>query len=271
MRFNFHDYKTFLECPSKYYRKSTSPQVKRNAYFTVAGELVQKFFEMYSNHWSAANLDMSEARVRERMRPYWDTLLFHNYVDWQDPMSKLSKEDLFNECIHIIMDNLENLDLYGDTKSEVKIEVNFASGDTLVSKIDFVKELDNGSVAIYDGKNSGQVGKYVDDRQLLFYALMYRFKHNTMPSELGFVYYKHKFLDRITFTEKDIDALWVDVMRVILEIKRTQIFPSTPSSKSCKYCDFLDECPEGKKDMESRKRPKKVMTRAELGLDSAFD
>lgn len=271
MRFNFHDYKAYLECPSKYKRNADGERAERNAYFSVAGELVQKFFEMYANHWRAAGLLMSEAKVRERMRPHWDVLLYYNKVDWKDPMSKLSKEDLYNECISTIMLNLENKDVYEDTKSEVKIEVQFATGDTLVCKIDFVKTLEDASVAIIDGKNSGTIGKYVDERQLLFYAIMYRFKYKVLPKELGFLYYKHLVLDQITFKEEDVDRLWVDVMRVILEIKKAKEFPCKPSAKACKYCDYLSTCETGKKDMDSRKRPKVLMSRASLGLESAFE
>jgi hypothetical protein len=246
MRFNFHDYKAFLECPSKYKRNADGERAERNAYFSVAGELVQKFFEMYANHWRAAGLLMSEAKVRERMRPHWEVLLYYNKVDWKDPMSKLSKEDLYNECINTIMLNLENKDVYEDTKSEVKIEVSFATGDTLVCKIDFVKTLEDATVAIIDGKNSGTIGKYVDERQLLFYAIMYRFKYKVLPKELGFLYY-------------------------ILEIKKAKEFPCKPSAKACKYCDYLPTCETGRKDMDSRKRPKVLASRASLGLESAFD
>jgi CRISPR/Cas system-associated exonuclease Cas4 (RecB family) len=260
MRFDFHKYKSFNDCPKKYHLETTSERpTPRNCYFSVPGEFVQKFFEMYANHWKALSADVSEIRVRERMRPHWETLLKYNPIDWKDPMCRLSKEDLYNDCISIIMANLQDFDLYDETKSEVKIEVLFKSGDVLVSKIDFIKQLDSEYSAIYDGKMSGTIGKYVDSRQLLFYAIMHRLKYGKLPKELAFLYYKHRVLDRINFTEADVDQLWTDIIKTMALIKETKEFKPTPKAKACKFCDFLSVCEEGKKDMDSRKRPKKLV------------
>jgi CRISPR/Cas system-associated exonuclease Cas4 (RecB family) len=259
MRFDFHKFKDYLDCPKKYKLRDLRTKIltPRNAYYQVAGELVQKFFEMYSNQWKSQGVTFHREKVRARMKPYWDYLLLNNKVDWSHPMSSLGETDLFLECVDTIMSNLTSLDVYGDTRSEVKLEVTLKSGDVLVGKIDFITETGD-KVIISDGKNSASMGKHVDERQLLFYALLYKFRYGKLPNSLKFIYYKHVQEKDIIFSEKDIDDLWRDMIRVIVAIKGAKEFPATPCAKACKYCDYLDQCPEGQKDMASRKRgPKK--------------
>lgn len=255
MRFDFHKYKNFLECPKKYHLRDIRTPIitPKNAYYQVAGELVQKFFEMYANLWIGQDIVFDRERVRNRMKPYWDHLLLNNRVDWGHPMSKLGEVDLFLECVDTILDNLSKLDVYKDTRSEVKLEVNLKSGDTLVGKVDFITD-DGKIVSILDGKNSATKGKYVDERQLLFYALLYKFRYGKLPDRLGFLYYKYQELVPVVFTSRDVDDLWRDIIRVMVTIKKTKVFEPTPCSKSCKMCDYLDQCPEGQADMASRKR-----------------
>jgi CRISPR/Cas system-associated exonuclease Cas4 (RecB family) len=259
MRMDFHKYKDYLACPKKYKLRDlrTPITAPRNAYFQVAGELVQKFFEMYSNLWKDQDIAFDRDRVRARMKPYWDYLISKNPVDWSHPMSSLGETDLFLECVDTIMSNLRGLDVYGDTKSEVKLEVTLKSGDVLVGKIDFITDK-NGRVTISDGKNSGSMGKHVDEHQLIFYALLYRFKYGKLPDTLQFIYYKHLEIKDIIFTERDVEDLWGNMIRVMIAIKGSKEFPATPCAKACRYCDYLDQCPEGTADMASRKRgPKK--------------
>ena len=274
MRMDFHKFKNYLECPRKYKWKSDRKSIPdRNAYYAIAGELVQKFFEMYSNHWKAQGKLFSFEAIRQHMRPYWDNLLAKNYVDWDHPMSKMCEIDLFLDCIETVHQNIEeHAEMYKDTRSEVKLEVKLKSGDVLVGKIDFVSQEDGGE-SIWDGKNSGTIGKYVDPRQLLFYALLYRFCYGKLPSSLYFWYFRHKKKVPIPFTNRDVDDLWRDVIRVMIAIKDTEEFIPTPSAKACKLCDYLPLCKEGQVDMASRKRgPKKnllegvTLTPSETGV-----
>lgn len=259
LRFDFHKYVNYWECPKKFLKKYTreEPTVPQNGYYRIAGELVQKFFEMYSNHWRASGSDVSEGGVKDKMRPFWTALQKWNEVDWSHPMSRLSEPDLFTECVDTIVANLNELDVYADTQAELKFEVKLKSGDILVAKMDFLQKADTEEATILDGKNSGTMGKNVDPRQLLFYAIMFRFKYGRLPKRLGFLYYKFRKIEDISFTSLDVDELWKDMIRTMVHIKEAKEFPATPCAKSCRYCDYLNTCEEGTADMNSRKRGKK--------------
>lgn len=256
LRYNIHLHQKYLSCPRSflYSYKRMEPPVKQNRYYAIAGDLVQKFFEMYANHWIGNGADVSPASVRRKMEPHWQKLLQYNFVDWGHPMSRLSEPDLFSECLDTINNNLEALDIYDNVKAEAKFELTLKSGDILVAKIDFIKGYGEEGAVILDGKNSNKMGKNVDPRQLLFYALLYKFKFGVYPKKIGFVYYKHLRIEYIDFTELEADNLWKEIVQTIIHIKNAKTFPPTPSAKNCKYCDYLEICEEGKADRDSRKR-----------------
>ena len=261
MRFDFHKYMSFRECPRKFdlgFRNVPSP-VKDNRYYAVYGQLVQKFFELYSNKHVPNKVSFDRPGISRFLRPFFDNLLAYNFVDWQSPMSKMSETEFFDDVVSLILQNLQKLDLYREgTRSELKIEVQLKSGDTLVSKIDFEKELPGNNIALMDGKTTATLGKNVEPGQLLFYAGMYQAQFKKLPTELSFVYYKLQVKEKVPFDSGDVKYLVQDVVSVLGKAKATTVFKATPSSKACKYCSWLTLCPEGQEDMNSRKRGPRV-------------
>jgi len=259
MRMDFHKFSNYSECPRKYkWRDERKPVFPpKNSYYAVAGELVQKFFEEYSNSWKKEGRSFSIQDIKNVMRCYWEHLLLKNFVDWNDFSSKLNEMGLFTECCEIIKKNLDILDVYEGTRSEVKIEIKLRTGDTLVGVLDFINKSGK-EASIWDGKNSNKIGKYVDEKQLLFYALLFKFHYGVLPKELAFLYFKHTKLVPIPFTEKDIDDTWMLFILVMTAIKNDKEFKPTPCAKACRLCDYLNQCPEGQEDMDSRKRGPKV-------------
>lgn len=256
LRFDIHKYKNYWACPKMFLKKYwyEKPTIPKNGYHIVAGEYIQKFFEMYSNKWKSEGMEVSPSSVRARMGDYWKALLRWNDIDWSHPMSRLGPHDLLQECIDTICANVNELDVYDGTKSEIKFVVSLKTGDELVAKMDFIKTTEANKVIILDGKNSGTMGKYVDENQLLFYALIYRFKYGVLPDKIGFLYFRHKVIEYVEITEKRVDDLWKDMIRTMVHIKKAKEFPATPSAKACRFCEYLATCEEGTADMNSRKR-----------------
>lgn len=257
MRFDYHKYSSFLECPRKYNfgATETPPPVQDNKYYAVYGQFVQKFFELYSNGHIPTKISLTHSGISRFMRPFWENILRYSYVDWKAPMCRMSQEEFYDDAIKVIVANLLKLDLYREgTRSELKIEVTLKSGDTLVSKIDFEKRYADGRIALLDGKTTSQVGKNVDSGQLLFYAGMYQAQYKKIPDELAFIYYKMQVKERVPFDATDVKALVTDVIGTMNVIKSTTEFKPTPSAQACKYCSWKGLCPEGTADMNSRKR-----------------
>ena len=133
MRFNFHKYEDYKKCPRKYKMSEdrVKPSKPPNEYFTLFGNLIQKFFELYANEWKRERLVLTEPVIRQKLKPLWEKILGYAKVNWSAPFARLSASDIYEEAVVDIIKNLDILDVYDRTKSEVKIEVTFKSGDVL--------------------------------------------------------------------------------------------------------------------------------------------
>ena len=257
MRFDFHKYMSFRDCPRKFDfgMRDVKPPVVDNKYYAVYGQLVQKFFELYANKHVPDKVSMDKAGISKFLRPFLDNILTYSYVDWKSPLAKMNESEFFDDAVGVILLNLQKLDLYREgTRSELKIEVQLKGGDTLVSKIDFEKELPGGDIALMDGKTTATLGKNVEPGQLLFYAGMYQAQFKKLPTELSFVYYKLQVKERIAFDAGDVKHLVQDVVATMNKAKAMTVFKPTPSAKACRYCSWIGLCKEGRADMDSRKR-----------------
>lgn len=260
MRWDFHKHKTYLECPCKYdfQARRVEPTKPDNRYYAVRGTVMQKFFELYANKHYPATAELTFAPVRKFLKPFYDRELGYNYIDWSAPMCKQDREGLLDEIVTIIAQNLEKMDHYAEgTQSELKIVISLKNGDELVGKIDFVKEYADGTVALMDGKSTGTLNKGIDVDQMLFYAWLHKVKRGKIPEKLGFVYYQLLITDWKTFDKVDIERVVRSVLGTLEAAKTAKVFPPTPSAGACKYCSYMDKCPEGLASKESRKRGSK--------------
>ena len=257
MRFDFHKYKTYKECPRKfsYMMNDVAPTEPDNRYYSVHGQLIQKFFEMYANRHIPDKVPLNFHGIRRFMEPFYSNLLQYNNIDWGNPLSKLNPAEFLDDVVNIVVANLQSLDLYREgTRSELKIEVALKSGDTLVSKIDFEKRLPDGRIVLMDGKATGTIGKNIDPGQLLFYAGMYQAQYKILPSELWFVYYKLLVKERVEFDVADVRYLVQDVVGTMETAKSDSKNNPNPCAKSCKYCSWMGLCKEGQEAKAGRRR-----------------
>jgi len=262
MRFNFHKYMDYKKCPRRY--KMSEDRVKptrdRNDYFTLFGNLIQKFFEVYANEWKREGLYFTEPLIRSKLQPMWEKVLRYAVVDWNAPFVRQTANEIFEEAILDIMGNLDNLDVYDRTKSEVKIEVTFKSGDVLVGKIDFITDDESGNredAEILDGKSTNVIGKNIHVEQLYTYAILYKFKYGVYPKKIGILYYRMKEVEYYPMDVEAIESFKKKLIIAMYEIGKLKEFKPTPSAKSCKYCDYMGDCKEGIESANSRKRPRK--------------
>ena len=257
MRWDFHKHKTYMECPKKHKLEfdRVPPTKQDNKYFAVRGTIIQKFFELYANGHYPPGLELNRAGVSKFLKYYYDRELTYSFVDWKSHMSKLSRTELFDEIVDIVLENLKRLDIYRDgTRSEVKIVVKLKNGDELVGKLDFIKNYADGSKAIIDGKATATMGKNVDLDQLLFYAWLEKINSGVLPDKLGFLYYALQEEDWKRFDKTDVETAVRKILYSLECAKKDTTFLPTPSAPACKYCSYLDTCVEGRADMDSRKR-----------------
>jgi CRISPR/Cas system-associated exonuclease Cas4 (RecB family) len=255
LRFNFHKWKDFKECPKRFYLKETRvPYPKEeNKYNTLVGNTVQKFFELYTNEWKDQPITWTRDEVVERIEGYWKWLLAHNYINWRDFYVKFDKHQLFGVCIDIILENIQKMDVYDNTRSEVKIEVKFKSGDVLVGIIDFIKKK-SGKIIVFDGKSTDKIGKNIHIEQLYTYAILYQFKNKVMPDELAFLYFRMQAWETVPVDLEKIELFKKDLIYTMYLIKKMTVFPATPTAKGCMYCPYKTICEEHMVDAKTRRR-----------------
>lgn len=259
LRFNFHKWADFKECPKKFYLKETKvPYPKEeNKYNTLVGSTVQKFFELYANEWKAQSILWTREEVVSRIDEHWRWLLSNNYINWKDFYVKMDRFQLFDLCVDIIMDNLKKMDIYDNTRSEIKVEVKFKSGDVLVGVMDFVKR-ENGRVVIFDGKSTDKVGKNIHNEQLYTYAILYQFKHKVLPDEIAFLYYRMQAWETVPIDLEKIELFKKDLIYTMYRIKQMEDFPATPSAKGCRYCPYNTVCKEHMEDSKTRRKESSI-------------
>jgi len=265
MKLSYHSWKNYTECPKRFLLQNIqkrSPTVMVNDYHTLYGKLIQKFFELYSNIWKHKTPHLFPEHIREKLLPLYEAILNTTTVIWNGPGMTLSKSDIFDQAcndIGIIMES-DSLNKFLNTKSEVSIKIDLKDSNTLEGRIDFIynNSLSDMNVIIFDGKGTNKIGKNISQNQLYFYALLYYLHNKTMPTELGFFYFRHNTYIPVPFNFDILNEFRAKLSLDIKAISNGGEFKATPSAKSCKYCPYNNTCTEGLLSKAQRARPSKI-------------
>jgi hypothetical protein len=156
-------------------------------------------------------------------------------------------------------------------RAEVKLD--YEIGDhKLAGRADFIIKRVNpqNDLCIIDGKGSKWRHQYVDPKQLLWYAWLYRHHHGRSPDKLAFLYWRYdppESMDWVDFTEEDLDELEEDVLGSIRKVEelRNRLAPTRATyekvrslfrpaaeiqqdaTDACRFCPFAttEVCPAG--------------------------
>lgn len=161
-------------------------------------------------------------------------------------------------------------------QAEVQLD-SFIQGHKIAGRADFIlrRVLPYDDELILDGKGSQHRDKYVDKRQLRWYAMLFREKFKRLPDRLGFVFWRYDppdSVDWVDVKEEEIQALKEEVLGDIRQIEQLsaglnaspeaarKVFlpvasnPKPGMTKSdikftCRFCPFAveDICPDGAK------------------------
>jgi CRISPR/Cas system-associated exonuclease Cas4 (RecB family) len=265
MKISYSSFKRYIDCPRKYKwtLDRVDPPEPSSKYFALYGLLVQKFFEHLCNNHYRNNPNLTPAQVKLLMKQQWRFILEDNYVDWHEPWCRQSSEDIFDESLEDVLKNMETLNFFRNTKSEVVYETQLKkSKDLITGRVDFVYINDQNQVEILDGKGTNKIETNVDTDQLYFYALLYLLKHRRLPHKLGFVFYKFQTTQYVDFNLDTIMEFKNKLALVKRAIKTDTTWePKVKLSKQCKWCDYRYMCDAyGKqKDANAAKRKSKIV------------
>jgi len=274
---SYSSYKLYNECPQHYrWRKvdKKDPPVPDSRHNAVVGSVVQRVYEdFYNVELWRKGADTSSA-LMDLVPKYFYEYLDNEYVNFDDVTCPYTMEDLLGMCEEMVPRVLQGIKDHGllgpYARSEVTVRAHLEKNFFMFGRVDFVIRKADGTLLLIDGKASKHREKYVDEEQLLFYALAFSIMHGKIPDKLGFFFYHfadegERAFDWIEPTPERLAALRVKVQDTFTKIQRTW-FRATPSGSACKYCEFENMCPE-RQAILTKKRAKRRWNKIENGVE----
>jgi len=182
----------------------------------------------------------------------FNTLCEKSFIDYEE--AKLTKQQMLDLVINGVkgfVQTCKHNKLLGTySKSEVKMIAWIDQYNSIGGIVDIVVRREDCGTLLLDGKNS-RIKEKVDEDQLHFYALVYRYSYRKMPDKLGFVWFRYPYVENT----QDTGITWVDVSQQKLDelITRVQTakksmykkkFKAKPSRDACIFCNYKDQCSE---------------------------
>lgn len=272
---------TYRKCPKKYRltrvdkEDPPEPDSKHNA---VVGSVVQKVYEDFYNDELWRMGPNTSKELLARVDKHFDDFMGEEYVNFQHPKCKFTQTDALNTCRELIpgvLNGIKREKLIGPyAKSEVVLRTQFQSSYFLYGRVDFIIRKPDGEVLVIDGKASKHRDKYVDEDQLLFYAIAFRLKYGTLPDRMGFYYYRYADDPEQAFDWYEPDLVKLRDLRSELLTAFTNIqkrrFQATPKYEHCQWCPWEPVCTERQKE-KAIKAEKRRWNRAEKGEEIVPD
>jgi hypothetical protein len=267
---SYSGYKTYSECARAYYynyiaKPKVAPDNRVNMLFgSVVGTIFERFYT--DKAWKSKTvlddlLGIVESTLQTTIS---QEMKRGGLIQWkaQDPKAGYhSKEDLLGDIKLAVPRGLEIIRqhrLLGvSAEAEVKLDES-VKGHLLAGRADFIMEriAPHKDLIILDGKGSKHRERYVDHRQLFWYANLYRRRFGRLPDRLGFVFWRFapdNAVDWVDVKAEEIEKLEDEVlqsMSLIEEKKRASTeavkaaFPAFPSNKACEFCSYKPICEE---------------------------
>ena len=278
MYLSYSGHKSYQICPKQYWHRYIGNTVLpkpengvNSLYGTVVGQIFERFYA--DKIWLKTGVeqilrDMApkvlvscvERELKKRVVQYQDKDHFANY-----PSQEVLLEDVLNSIPRGIQIIRSHRLLGTDAEAEVNLDTSIA-GHRVGGRADFImtRIKPHGDLVILDGKGSKHRDKYVDAWQLKWYAMLWRERTQSVPAQLGFVYWRsepEESVDWVPFSTKDLDDLKDTVVQAASNIEDSttqlkelppeqhgvllpKLFPESPS-RECKLCAYLQLCPAG--------------------------
>ena len=209
-------------------------------YGSVIGKLFEDFYEKQiwrrDKPTAAVLAEVERAAdwiIRRETSPWKDrqggVLMWKGDGEGQNPKGLYAnKEELVEDLRESVLRGMKIIRYYRllgpYARSEIKLDFEI-NGHLLGGRADFIikRSAPHNDLCIVDGKGSKWRHQYVDPKQLLWYAWLYQFHHETLPDKLAFLYWRFdppESVDWVEFTEDDIRELHEDVLGSIQKVEQ---------------------------------------------------
>jgi hypothetical protein len=279
MYLSYSGHKGYVGCQRIYWHQYVNktqleiPENKVNALFgTVVGNLFELFYR--DRLWRMSGI---EQRMLDILPSVYTTACLketrHGAIRWkgEDPKANYASEEALLADVRTAIPRglqiIRHHRLLGPVQSEAEIVLDYTVGEHIIGgRADFlIKRIaPHDDLILLDGKGSKWRGKYVDERQLKWYAMLHRLKRGCMPDKIGFVFWRfeaEQALDWVDFSEAELVQLQGSVLDSMNNIAAAQtqlaalpaeeqtaalasLFPVSPGDR-CRLCAFRPLCPEG--------------------------
>lgn len=284
MYISYSGFKSYTSCPRQYwhtYVAETKPAEPDNTvnslYGSVIGTLMEDFYT--KSLWREKNV---QGVLENRIEPTYKKIVAHELqrgriLKWKTQEDErpnyVSMEELLADVRDTIARAIRIVRFYRLAGPRMEAESKLDSdvkGHRLGGRADFIirRTKPHEDLVILDGKGSKHRAKYIDPRQLRWYAMLYRLRFNALPDKLGFVYWRFdppESIDWVDFSSEDIDELLEEVLGSVASIERgmarrqgetiertQRSFPTRASRDNCRFCNFLSICTDGQEVMQKR-------------------
>lgn len=290
---SYSGWKKYDQCPFAYWHSyigktpSPLPDDRLGALFgSIVGEMFENF---YTQKWwkkrsecQAYMLGLVDEYVdkviKQETSPKWGkpggVLMWKGYGEGKNPKALYAdRDELAADVREAVIRGLRIIRHYRllGPKAEAEVILDVEShGNKIAGRADFimVRSAPHNDLILVDGKGSRHRGKYVDPRQLHWYAMLYRIRYGRVPDKLAFLYWKFsppESMDWVEFSEDDLDDLYEKVLTAfgdIVDFRRripknldklaTQgvargVFKPKPNADNCRFCPYAAKmtCPKG--------------------------
>jgi len=257
MRISYNDYKTYKECAKHYlYLKVTKlekgPKDQRSA---IPGIVMQKVMEHFYNDQIYLQTKNVQAWMNREAIAYHSKLVAKGYAPWK-PGEEEGVLGEYEEFFSLAVASIKEHKLLSkEARSEILYQQRLRNTDCLATgRIDF-RIPRNGELWVVDGKATKYGLQYLDNDQLLWYAMLEKKTNGRFPDKLGWWLYRTGEVVWIDWSERDILNLEQEVVDAttkikleILELKSKNLqddpnlFIAKPSTKNCRFCPFVNKC-----------------------------
>ena len=287
MYISYSGFKAWEQCPRLYfhrYVKKTQTPKPINRVNMLYGSIVGAIFERFYNEkmWRLPNfLEVMLASIPGVAEMVMQRELGdgkNGVIDWdakKPAPNYKSLEDLLKDVREAIPRGIKSIKYHRLVGKEAAAEVKLDSrktDHTRGGRADFVirRVEPHGDLVILDGKGSKFRGDYADKRQLRWYAMLYEEHHNTLPDQVGFLYWRSEAesaIDWYTYKKEETAELRNLVLETMGVIEQRQLhlplvpeptreqiaegFPTQPGQE-CRWCDYLAVCEDGTRFMSNR-------------------
>jgi len=275
MYLSYSGFKLYQECPRAYWHRyidKTKLPKPDNRVHMLYGDTVGKLFEAFYNEgiWRANTTSTLLARIPSTMAKIVQAETRRGGIfDWAEPKLKLGTRSIEEVAVEVQesvprgLRIIRHHRLLGhDAQAEVSLDQT-VEGHKLGGRADFLMRRVQGDLVLLDGKGSRWREKYVSRTQLLWYAMLYWLRFETLPDRLGFLFWRfepEESMDWSGVTVSEVQSLLTAAMTAIEAIEAAMkeqlskgpgaapgaTFWANPSSE-CKLCSYLPICAEGNK------------------------